>query len=208
MLMETTHGKPYVNTNEGVFTSIKLQEAIDQAFRIPVFLSTVNTLNQLQQQFLDQLILEIEQALLFPRTIPRSNLYPETPLTSIRRMILSSYGLVAINFQRFFVQGIRTNVGAFQPTEPFWEGTPFSQIEPSMGYQYGLPLLLIRETGTDNNRGVWQLGNAPFLILEWNSETQSIDSFFNSVSWRQFFANWIGHVRNAYYIQTEPQFKY
>ncbi|HFK1812471.1 TPA: hypothetical protein ACGXQD_005580 [Bacillus cereus] len=173
--METTNSKPYVNTDEGVFTSIKLQEAIDQAFRIPVFLSTVNTLNQLQQQFLDQLILEIEQALLFPRTIPRSDQYPESPLTSIRRMILSSYGLIAINFQRFFVQGIKTNVGPFQPTEPFWEGTPFSQIEPSIGYQYGLPLLLIRETGTDNNRGIWQLGNAPFLILDWNSETQSLD---------------------------------
>ncbi|MGA4501227.1 hypothetical protein ACPC0Q_25155 [Bacillus bombysepticus] len=206
--MENTNGKPYVNTNEGVFNSIKLQEAIDQAFRIPVFLSTVNTLNQLQQQFLDRLILEIEQSLLFPRTIPRSDQYPESPLTSIRRMILSSYGLIAINFQRFFVQGVKTNVGAFQPVEPFWEGTPFSQIEPSMGYQYGLPLLLIREIGTDNNRGIWQLGNAPFLILDWNSETQSIDSFFNSVSWKQFFTNWTGHVRNGYYLQTEPKFKY
>ncbi|HEK9104092.1 hypothetical protein KFD70_02275 [Bacillus pfraonensis] len=206
--MENTDNKPYVNTGQGVFTSLKLQAAIDQAFRIPVFLSTINTLNQLQQQFLDRLILEIEQALLFPRTIPRSDQYPESPLTSIRRMILSSYGLVAVNFQMFFVQGIRTNVGAFQPQDPFWEGTPFSQIEPSMGYQYGLPLLLIRETGTDVNRGIWQLGNAPFLILDWNSETQSIDSFFNSVSWRQFFANWTGHVRNGYYLQTEPQFKY
>ncbi|GAB6608345.1 hypothetical protein bcgnr5405_56020 [Bacillus cereus] len=164
--METTNSKPYVNTNEGVFTSIKLQEAIDQAFRIPVFLSTVNTLNQLQQQFLDRLILEIEQALLFPRTIPRSDQYPESPLTSIRRMILSSYGLIAINFQRFFVQGIKTNVGPFQPTEPFWEGTPFSQIEPAMGYQYGLPLLLIRETGTDNikpfiNRPSTPVNNPP-----------------------------------------------
>lgn len=206
--MENTNSNPYVNSEQGVFASAKLQVAMDQAFRIPVFLSTVNTLNQLQQQFLDRLIVEIEQALLFPRTIPRSDQYPESPLTSIRRMILSSYGLIAVNFQRFFVQGIRTNVGPFQPPEPFWEGTPFSQIEPSMGYQYGLPLLLIRETGTDTNRGIWQIGNAPFLILDWNSETQSIDSFFNSVSWRQFFANWTSHVRNGYYLQTEPQFKY
>ncbi|WP_413789234.1 hypothetical protein [Bacillus yunxiaonensis] len=205
---ENTTNGPYINTDEGVYTSAKLQQAMDQAFRIPVFLSTVNTLNQLQQQFLERLILEIEQALLFPRTIPRSDLYPETPLTSIRRMVLSSYGLVAVNFQRFFVQGLKTNVGAFEPQTPFWEGTPFSQIEPSMGYQYGLPLLLIRETGTDVARGIWQLGNAPFLILDWNSETQSVDAFFNSVSWREFFANWIGHVRNGYYLQTEPQFKY
>ena len=157
---------------------------------------------------MDRIILKIEQALLFPRTIPRSDQYPESPLISIRQMILSSYGLIAINFQRFFVQGVKTNVGAFQPVELFWEGTTFSQIEPSRGYQYGLPLLLIREIGTDNNRGIWQLGNAPFLILNWNSETQSIDSIFNSVSWKQFFNNWTDHVRNGYYLQTEPKFKY
>ncbi|MFJ8354566.1 hypothetical protein [Bacillus paramycoides] len=69
-------------------------------------------------------------------------------------MILSSYGLVAVDFQRFFVQGLKTNVGPFVPETPFWEGTPFSQIEPAMGYQYGLPLLVIRETGTDVNRGI------------------------------------------------------
>ncbi|PDZ06085.1 hypothetical protein CON03_10060 [Bacillus cereus] len=206
--MENTNSKPFVNIEQGVFTSQKLQVAMDQAFRVPIFLSTVNTLNQLQQQFLDRLIFELEQALLFPRTIPRSDQYPESPLTSIRRMILSSYGLVAIDFQRFFVQGVKTNVGPFSPDTPFWEGTPFSQIEPAMGYQYGIPLLLIRERGTDVNRGIWQIGNAPFLILDWNSETQSIDSFFTSVSWRQFFANWTAHVRNGYYLQTEPAFKY
>lgn len=206
--MENSHGQPYVNTEEGVYTSIKLQAITDQAFRIPVFLSTSNTLNQLQQQFLDRLILELEQVLLFPRTVPRSDLYPEAPLTNIRRVVLSSYGMVAVNFQRFFVQGIRTNVGDFEPKTPFWEGTPFSQIEPSMAYQYGLPLLLIREVGTDTLRGIWEVGNAPFTILNWNSATQAVDTFFNSVQWREFFTNWIGHVRSGYYLQTEPQFKY
>ncbi|MFJ8216427.1 hypothetical protein [Bacillus cereus] len=206
--MGDTNNKPYINTKEGVYTSAKLQQIMDQAFRVPVFLSTSNTLNQLQQEFLDRLILEIEQALLFPRTIPRTDLYPESPLTSIRRMILSSYGLVAVNFQRFFVQGISTNVGPFEPKTPFWEGTPFSQIEPSMAYQYGLPLLLIRETGTDTQRGIWELGNAPFTILNWNSATQTVDAFFSSVSWKAFFDNWTGHARNGYYLQTEPQFKY
>lgn len=187
--MENSHGQPYVNTEEGVYTSIKLQAITDQAFRVPVFLSTSNTLNQLQQQFLDRLILELEQVLLFPRTVPRSDLYPEAPLTN-------------------FVQGIRTNVGDFEPKTPFWEGTPFSQIEPSMAYQYGLPLLLIREVGTDTLRGIWEVGNAPFTILNWNSATQAVDTFFNSVQWREFFTNWIGHVRSGYYLQTEPQFKY
>ncbi|GGE79404.1 hypothetical protein [Priestia taiwanensis] len=206
--MTTMDDKFCCNTGQEPYASDKLKQVADQAFRIPVFLSTANTLNSLQRQFLDRMIVELERELLFPRTIPRTDLYPETPFTSIRRMILSSYGLVAINFQRFLVQGIRTNVGPFQPSEPFWEGSPFSQIEPSMAYQYGLPLLLVREVGTDTNRGIWQLGNAPFLILDWDSANQSVDDFFASVSWREFFANWEGHVRNGYYLQTEPQFKY
>ncbi|MGG2067550.1 hypothetical protein [Bacillus sp. S14(2024)] len=57
---ENTTNSPYINTDEGVYTSAKLQQAMDQAFRIPVFLSTVNTLNQLQQQFLDRLVLEVD----------------------------------------------------------------------------------------------------------------------------------------------------
>ncbi|MEW4153245.1 hypothetical protein Q0N88_25185 [Bacillus thuringiensis] len=200
--------KPYINTNQKIYSSAKLHQMINQAFQIPVFLSTANTLNQLQQEFLDRIILEVEQALLFPRTIPRSEEYPETPLTSIRRMILSSYGLLAIDFQRFYLQGLKTNVGSFEPQIPFWQGSPFLQIETAMGYQYGLPLLLIRETGTDVNSGIWQFGIAPFTILDWNSQTQSIDAFFNSNQWKTFFLNWVGQVRNGYALQTEPPFQY
>ncbi|CAM4319666.1 hypothetical protein BAMA_14915 [Bacillus manliponensis] len=206
--MENTNSTPYVNTEQGVYTSSKLQAIMDQAFRIPVFLSTSNTLNSLQQQFLDRLILEIENALFFPRTIPRSELYPEAPLTSIRRMILSSYGLVAVDFERLFVRLLQTNIDPSPTPTEFWEGSPFSQIEPSMGYQYGLPLLLIRENNTDENRGIWQLGNAPFTIITWNSARQSVDAFFASTAWKQFFANWVGQVRSGYSLQTEPQFLY
>ncbi|WP_020060775.1 hypothetical protein [Bacillus sp. 123MFChir2] len=35
---ENVNGSPYINTEQGVYHSAKLQQAIDQAFRIPVFL--------------------------------------------------------------------------------------------------------------------------------------------------------------------------
>jgi len=48
------------------------------------------------------------------------------------------------------VEAIETN-GAFPvPTPPnnvFWLGSSFSQIEPAMAFQYGLPLLLIIQSG-------------------------------------------------------------
>ncbi|TGE32208.1 hypothetical protein [Desulfosporosinus sp. Sb-LF] len=70
-------------------------------FRIPVFLSHPNfqSLNALQKQFMIRLIREIQRELLFPRTLPRTEAYPESILTNVRRMILSSYDLVAANLR-------------------------------------------------------------------------------------------------------------
>ncbi|MFF2457564.1 hypothetical protein [Peribacillus simplex] len=189
--------------------SSRYQECVDRAFRIPIFLSTTNTLNPIQQLFQNRLILEIENALLFPRTLPVSEQYPETILTSIRRLVSSSYGMLAINFRRFLVEITDTNVGQPPSSTPFWEGSVFLQIEPSMAFQFGLPILLVREANTDTNNGIWAGGIAPLnTFIVWDSENQSVDEFFSSIQWREAFANWITEVRNGYYNQTEPKFKY
>ncbi|WP_425517541.1 hypothetical protein [Paenibacillus agaridevorans] len=189
------------------------QECIDRAYRIPVFLSTTTHLNDKQQQFLNRLILEIENALLFPRTLPLSESYPESILTDIRRLVSSSYGMLAVNLRRFKIQTVELNEQTTPPTPlpspAFWEGSVYSQVEPSMAFQFGLPLLLVREEDTDLNNGIWAGGIAPLnLFIVWHSDTQTVDQFFNTPEWRSAFANWSAQVRNAFYIQTEPAFKY
>ncbi|WP_338452619.1 hypothetical protein R4Z09_12525 [Niallia oryzisoli] len=189
------------------------QECIDRAYRIPIFLSTTTHLNDKQQQFLNRLILEIENALLFPRTLPLSESYPESILTDIRRLVSSSYGMLAVNLRRFKIQtnelNEQTTPPTTLPTTPIWEGSVYSQVEPSMAYQFGLPLLLVREEDTDANNGIWAGGIAPVnLFIVWHSETQTVDQFFNTAEWKSAFANWCAQVRNAFYIQTEPTFKY
>jgi hypothetical protein len=187
--------------------SAAYDECIDRAFRIPIFLSTANSLNNVQQQFFNRLVLEIEEGLLFPRTLPQSEQYPETVLTNIRRLVISSYGMLAINFRRFFVQILEANVGQPPTTMPFWQGSTFSQIEPSMAFQFGLPILLVRERGTDTSNGIWAGGIAPLnIFVEWDSDNQTVDDFFSSVQWREVFANWTAEVRGNYYLRTEPQF--
>ncbi len=185
------------------------QECIDRAYRIPIFLSTTTHLNDNQQRFLNRLILEIENALLFPRTLPLSESYPESILTDIRRLVSSSYGMLAVNLRRFKIQTVDVNAGPLPPSTPFWIGSVYSQVEPSMAFQFGLPLLLVREEDTDANNGIWAGGIAPLnLFIVWHSETQTVEQFFNTPEWRSAFANWSAQVRNAFYIQTEPQFKY
>ncbi|GGH68483.1 hypothetical protein GCM10008014_51000 [Paenibacillus silvae] len=184
-----------------------IQTCVDRAFRIPIFLSTTNTVNDVQGLFLNRLVLEIEDALLFPRTLPVSEQYPENILTNIRRLVFSSYGLLAINFRRFYVEILRSNVGDPPTTTPFWEGSTFSQIEPAMAFQFGIPILLVRETGTDVSNGIWAGGITPLnIFVDWDSDNQSVDEFFNSVQWREVFANWTAEVRGNYLLRTEPMF--
>lgn len=182
-----------------------MKESASLLYRIPVFLSHPSRLNSVQQQFVNILIREIRTALLFPRTLPISEQYTETPLTNIRRMISSSYGLVALNLKQRKVNVIENNLGQPQ-SQTIWEGSPFAQIEPAMAYQFGLPLLLIREVDVEQN-GIWAFGIGPFLLLEWDS-TQPVGDFFRRNDWKEIFQNWISHVRNGYYIQTQPEFKY
>lgn len=184
-----------------------MKESANLLFRVPVCLSHQNRLNAVQQEFVDAIIRKIRKALLFPRTIPVSEQYPETPLTNIRRMILSSYGMVSLNLKQRKVTLIENNLS--KPIgETVWEENPIAQIEPAMAYQYGLPLLLIRETGVEQT-GIWSFGVGPFLILEWDSTAPNpIETFFARNDWKSIFENWVGQVRTGYYIQTQPQFRY
>ncbi|RXZ82091.1 hypothetical protein EBB07_12245 [Paenibacillaceae bacterium] len=193
------------SSEKGISSAINA--CVDRAFRIPIFLSTTNTVNDLQGQFLNRLIAEIEGALLFPRTLPVSEQYPENILTNIRRLVFSSYGLLAINFRRFQVEILQSNEGQPPTSTPFWEGSTFSQIEPAMAFQFGIPILLVRERGTDVNNGIWAGGITPLnIFVDWDSDNQSVDDFFNSIQWREVFANWAAEVRGNYLLRTEPLF--
>lgn len=185
----------------------QMKESANLLYRIPVFLSHPSRLNTVQQQFVDEIIRLIKKEILFPRTLPFTEQYPESPLTNIRRMITSSYGIVALNLRQRLVELKEDNLGQ-SLTGTIWEGSPFAQIEPGMAYEYGLPLLLIREAGVNQN-GIWSFGIAPVLILEWDSTVANpIATFFAKNDWKSIFQNWASQVRSGYYIQTQPQFRY
>lgn len=195
-------------------TSNLLQETSQALYRVPVFLSYATPFNDLQTVFLERVINELRSVLLFPRTLGPTDQYTETPLASIRRMILSSYGLMAIAFRRVFVTKATSRPGSprEQTFENFWLSSPYLQIEPSMAYQRGLPLMLLVENGVSTNGvfgGILEQGAAPFTIITFSVENQQvINTFFNSTFWKETFADWNGQVRSGYDIQTEPTYRY
>lgn len=182
-----------------------MKECSNLLYRIPIFLSYPSKLNTKQSEFVDNIIKEIRRALLFPRTLPVTEQYPETPLNNIRRMLLSSYGFIALNLAQREVKVLQNNLG--QPVElTTLEGSPFAQVEPAMAFQFGLPILLIRESTVEKS-GIWSFGIGPFLLLKWNPNLPLSD-FFTSNAWLETFQNWISQVRNGFYIQTQPPFQY
>ncbi|SFM24871.1 hypothetical protein [Pelosinus propionicus] len=195
-------------------TSNLLQESNQALYRIPVFLSYATPYNTLQALFLENITNAIRAALLFPRTLGPSDQYTETPLTSIRRMILSSYGLMAIAFRRSFVTQATSRPGTSrqQVFNDFWLTSPYLQIEPSMAYQRGLPLMLLVEEGVSTNSvfgGILEQGAAPFTIITFNLQNeQAIEAFFNTAFWTETFADWACQVRSGYDRQTEPEFQF
>ncbi|MCX7748099.1 MAG: hypothetical protein N2645_14625 [Clostridia bacterium] len=200
-------------TASSIEPSRLLLDTSDPLYRIPAFLSYARPYNDMQQIFLDRVIEEIKERLIFPRTLGRSDQNIEDPLTAIRRMILSSYGMLAIAFRRAFVKEAisRPQTDQQQIFQDFWLSSPYLQIEPSMAYQHGLPIMLMVEDGVSTNStfgGVLEQGAGPFNIIRFDLQTpQSIPNFFNSVFWKETFEDWVGAVRCAYNKQTEPNFK-
>lgn len=182
-----------------------LNEAASALFRIPVFFSHQNLFTlgpskppfSPEQQFVIRMFKEIRRVLLFPRTLPNTDQYPNTTLENIRTIINSSYGTASVLLKQTSPTAQR---------EPY---SPFLQIEPSMAFQYGHPLLLVKQNSIKAG-GIWGDGGplAPFTPLIWFSETTTVDEFFDSVPWKEALQNWAGQVRSGYFIQTGPQFQY
>ena len=181
-------------------------------YQIPVFLShpTSVTMNNLQISFLIRLMSELKKELLFPRTLPNTEQYPESTMTSIRRMVNSSFGMITLNLARRKVQVIETNGATVYDNDVgrvFWTGSVFSFIEPAMAYQRGLPELFITEAIVAEQDVNQQGGIFPFRVLIWDS-SKGIDYFFESVEWKEMLQNWAAEVRCGYYIQTRSEFDY
>lgn len=197
------------NTNTEINQFYKAVEDLNDAagafFRIPVFFSHQNlfTLGSAQpplsneKRFIIRMFNEIKQVLLFPRTIPNTDQYPNTTIENVRTIVNSSYGTAA---------ALLKPTRRTDQLEPY---SPFLQIEPSMSLQRGLPLLLVKQS-TIKAGGIWGDAGplAPYTPLIWFSETTTVDEFFDSIAWKEALQNWAGQVRSGYFIQTNPEYKY
>lgn len=174
-------------------------------YRTPVFLSFATDYNQSQKDFIERIKRELINEFLFPRTLGISEVSPEAPLVAIRRMVLSSFGMLCVGFRRVKLHQVVSRPGAEgeRMYHEGWLSSPYLQIEPAMALQQGLPLLILVEDGIIIDEvfgGVFERGTTTQRIIPFNLERDS--DFFSDLSWQSSFPSWVSDVRNYYNTMT------
>ena len=168
---------------------------------ISIFLSYPKPCFQRQIEFIARVTTSLNNLGFAPRTLGVTDYDMDAPLKAIRRLMLESNGLITVAFKRTFIEKgasrYGTDVDGLQdsPIEQKWLTSPWSQIEPAMAYQLGLPILLLREDGVIAD-GVLERGVVGFDMPEFNL-SNTLDDYFNSSAWKHVIGQWAGYVRTV-----------
>jgi hypothetical protein len=122
--------------------------------------------------------------------------------------MLESNGLITIAFRRSFVADGWTRHNAnlsgaiAAPIANSWFTSPYSQIEPAMAFQLGLPILILREKGVIAE-GVLERGVIGLYLPEFSVDDDD-DDYLDSAEWRSIAAKWEHRVRSVREAKGRP----
>ena len=170
-----------------------------------VFLSAPKTFLRRQEAFLQSVERLLTEHDLSPVTLGRSDYDLNAPLEAIRRLMVSSCGLICIGFRRTYIER-----GADRPTsdkgesessrDGTWLTSSYSQIEPAMAYQIGLPILLWREAGV-MDEGVFDRGAMGLSMPVFDLDDPPD---LSTARWRQPLREWVDLVRAVFRHRGAP----
>ena len=172
---------------------------MSSVMRISIFLSYPKPCFGRQLEFIERIRSYLDQRGFGPRTLGVTDYDMDAPLTSIRRLMLESNGLLTVAFRRTFIEKgtarLRTDVAGLKemPIDGTWLTTPWAHIEPAMAYQLGLPILILRERGVLDD-GILERGVVGLYMPEFDLD-KSIDDYFASGEWNGMIGKWEGYVR-------------
>jgi len=167
--------------------------------RLPVFVSAPKSFLRRQEAFLGQVEEHLRSKDLEPITLGRSDYDMSAPLEAIRRLMNGCCGLMCIGFRRTYIlQGVdrpRSDLGEKEVSRSHvWLTSPYSQIEPAMAYQIGLPILLWREQGV-LAEGLFDRGALDLDMPEFDLDKPPV---LTERQWYQPLDQWIDRVRSVH----------
>jgi len=166
--------------------------------KIPVFFSYPKPFSKSQQIFVDGLRSYLDSRNIEAVTLGESDYDMTEPLTSIRRLINTSCGMITVAFRRAqIITGFSNpNSDVGRETKDLsgkWITSPYCQIEPAMAYQIGLPILLLRESGVIAE-GIFGRGSMGVYLPEFDLSNDPTN-FFTTEEFKQLIFKWESYVR-------------
>jgi hypothetical protein len=175
---------------------------------ISIFLSRSQPINKEQKDFIDKLCSWLKNRGFTPRTLGVSDYSTAAPLEAIRSLMSETNGLLCIAFRRTHIAtGTRiVRVGKEFESKAMndqWLTSPWTQIEPAMAYQIGLPILILRESGVLDD-GVLEKGIVGLYMPEFDLTTLDEDHYLDSQEWAGVSVGWEQQVRNVVTNKGKP----
>lgn len=149
-----------------------------------VFVSVGGTATAEQEAFVQAVEQRLRSEGLNPRTLGRNAFGSEAPLKTISDLMGNCVGTVVIALERtWFAEGLERRNGLSYPT-------PWNQIEATLSYSRGLPLLVILGEGVQSE-GLLEPGYDWYVQKILPIPNSLISSEFNGVlaSWKQKLAD-------------------
>lgn len=170
------------------------------SYKIPIFLSYPRPFCQNQVTLIENVCDHLHSRGFIGRTLGVTDYDMEEPLTAIRRIMLECNGIITIALRRTYInQGLSkpdSDIGQqSQALNSTWITSPYSQIEPAMAFQIGLPILIFREKGVIAE-GILERGVAGTYLPEIDLDDDT-SKYFKSQEWMQLTGKWEGYVRTV-----------
>jgi hypothetical protein len=165
---------------------------------IPVFVSHPKPCNSKQSAFIERLSEHLESRRIHGRTLGVGDYDMKAPLAGTRRIMLECNGVLVVAFARYEIkngrqhfQGEDGTTGS-QPISGKWLTSPWCQIEAGMGFQLGLPMLILREREVLPD-GVLQHGVLGAYMPEFNLSNEP-DAYFGTAECQQLLQQFESQV--------------
>ncbi|PTM21971.1 hypothetical protein DA798_08155 [Lactobacillus sp. PFC-70] len=165
-----------------------------------IFLSYPRAVNEQQDRFIKALEEYLKSIQLEPRTLGVTDYDYKVPLQTIRSLMFECNGLINVSFKRYqIVQGSKkSRTGNDKDISGKWFTSPYSQIEPAMAFQMGLPTLIIKEKGVISD-GMLELGAMANYIPEFSLDDEcKVGEFFKLDETKSVFDSWKVDVGEVY----------
>lgn len=180
-----------------------------EPYGIPVFLSYPTPCTDGQRVFVRAVWEYLKTRGITARTLGVTDYNLSAPLHGVRRIMLECNGMITIAFRRMHIESGYVMARAAgeddEPVQDAWATSPWAQIEPSMAYQLGLPILLLREKGVLRD-GLLEGGIVDVRTPEFDLEKGN--SFLESAEWSSIVGMWEGQVRSVVANRGRPPTQY